>query len=267
MHTVENVFEPVMPGCSFKRVVGYKQLNLVIAPHPDDDVIGAGGMMALLSRSRRPAVVVYVTNGVRRGDSGLSRVRLRKDEAIAALRIVRARGAFFLPFTSQDVHTHPARVRSMLMGVISQIMPGVLYLPSPFEQHATHRVISRMVLSALRRSASRPEDVWGYCVWSALPPAPLVRTVDISDVVDIKRAAIEQHASQVSEKDFPDGILGLNRYAAVFSSLLPDKSSARYAEQFLDMRMFIRNKYMRIERFASTVFARGRALSGVNPVR
>ena len=55
---------------------------LVVAPHPDDEVLMAGGLMAAMRRDKRPVTVVIVTNG----DLGCGRDGfVREDESIAAL--------------------------------------------------------------------------------------------------------------------------------------------------------------------------------------
>ncbi len=262
---VADFFEPVQSGCTLRRVAGYKHLHMVIAPHPDDDVIGAGGMMALLGRSRRPVVVVFVTNGVSSVGGAAATARVRRREALEALQIVQARAAFFLPFSSCDVREYPDLVQSVLMSVCRQIEPQVLYLPCPFEQHATHRLVTRMALKGLRAGTAFAGELWGYCVWSALPPAPLVRSVDITRVAHLKRAAVEQHASQAALKDYAGGILGLNRYAAVFSSAQPDKRDVRYVEQFVDMRMLLNSRRISMERFAARVFVRTAAGGDAKP--
>jgi LmbE family N-acetylglucosaminyl deacetylase len=208
-------------------------------------------MMALLARSRRPAAVVYVTSGAPAGQRGSGVAGIRRMEAVKALRTVRARAALFLPFTSRDVRRTPACVQKVLAHIISRLKPHAVYLPCPFEQHATHRAVTEMTIDALRRCAPGAHELWGYSVWSALPPSPLVRSVDITRVARLKRAAIQQHKSQASLKDYAGGILGLNRYAAVFSSLLPDREEARYAEQFLDMRRLVLNRRLSLERFAA----------------
>jgi len=226
----------------------------VISPNPDDDVIGAGGMMALLAGSRRPVVVVYVTSGAPAGRSGSDVSRIRRSEALEALRLVRARGAFFLPFTSQDVHATPVRVRALLMKIIRQAAPRALYLPCPFERHATHQAVTHMVVGGMRRQYPYEGELWGYSVWSTLLPSSLVKSVDISQVAHLKRRAIERHVSQVAVNDYAAGVLGLNRHAAVFNSRVPDKKNIRYVEQFLDMRMLVQTPRLSIERFARRAF-------------
>lgn len=250
MRGVAELFAPVRPGVSLERLLGHGDVHLVISPHPDDDVIGTGGMMALLASSRRPVVVVYVTSGAPAGSSGSDVTRTRRHEALEALRVIRARGAFFLPFTSQDVHATPARVRALLMKIIRLAEPRALYLPCPFERHATHRAITHMVVGGMRRHYPYAGELWGYGVWSTLLPSSLVKNVDISRVAHLKRRAIERHVSQVALKDYAAGVLGCNRHAAVFNSIVPDGKNIRYVEQFLDMRMLVQTPRLSIERFA-----------------
>lgn len=233
---------------------------LFVAPHPDDDVIGAGGMMALLGRARRSVVSVYVTDGAQPGRDRTHMAGQRRREAMKALHAVHARGAFFLPFTSRDVHERPVLVRAALRRILEAVQPRTFYMPCPFEQHATHRTVHRMALAGIRRLERAPDEVWGYAVWSAMPPAPMVRCVDITAVAGRKRGAIRCHASQMASKDFADGIFGLNRFAAVFSSLRPDNTHVRYVEQFLDMRMCVSGTGISAARLAARVFAQGRTL-------
>jgi hypothetical protein len=81
-----------------------------------------------------------------------------------------------------------------------------------------------------------------------------VKRVDISRFAHLKRRAIERHASQIAVKDYAGGALGLNRHTAVFHSILPERDDIRYVEQFLDMRMLVRERRMSIERFARRAF-------------
>jgi N-acetylglucosamine malate deacetylase 1 len=66
---------------------------LVLAPHPDDEVLGAGGMLAALSERRARVVVAFLTDGAAShvGAPGWSPRRiaaLRAGEAGAALRVL-----------------------------------------------------------------------------------------------------------------------------------------------------------------------------------
>ena len=94
-------FFAVHPDTKLEDYKERKGNVLIISPHPDDDVIGAGGAMLGASRQGRGVFSVYLTDG--RGspridafisDEGMSQRRER--EAKESLRIVGATGGFFL---------------------------------------------------------------------------------------------------------------------------------------------------------------------------
>ena len=69
---------------------------LVVAPHPDDDVIGVGGTMAVLAQSGLNVFSLYVTDGSSAIHKNEDIPVVRRREAIAALKTVKARGGIFL---------------------------------------------------------------------------------------------------------------------------------------------------------------------------
>ena len=87
---------------------------LVVAPHPDDDVIGAGGSMALLAQSGKQVFSLYVTDGSRFPRSALwgtneQIIALRQKESIAALKAVKAKGGIFLKGSRKKLKNRSSR--------------------------------------------------------------------------------------------------------------------------------------------------------------
>jgi len=129
---------------------------LVVAPHPDDDVIGAGGTMALLAQAGKQVFSVYVTDGS--SFSGTASwgtteqiIALRKRESLAALKVVKAKGGVFLKGSSKKLKNNSSKaVEHALKDVLRFFMPESIYLPAPFETHSTHRAVLQITLRALR---------------------------------------------------------------------------------------------------------------------
>src|SRR3979409_162659 len=71
---------------------------LVLAPHPDDEVIGCGGLVALPLRENRPLHVVVATDGAQAGDG-----TQREAESRAALGLLGAATVEFLRFPDRDL--------------------------------------------------------------------------------------------------------------------------------------------------------------------
>ena len=78
------------------------------------------------------------------------------------------------------------------------------------------------------------DNIFCYEVWSAFPFYD--KLVDITAYVDRKRSSIAAHKSQIAYKNYDDGILGLNRYRAVFDET-GGVTKAGYAEVFIRLKL------------------------------
>ena len=59
--------------------------------------------------------------------------------------------------------------------------------------------------------------------------------VDISKIIKNKKEIISFHKSQLAVKDYVNGILGINKYHAVFNNFIKD--DAKYIEVFLKYKV------------------------------
>jgi len=227
---------------------------LVVAPHPDDDVIGAGGTMALLAQAGKQVFSVYVTDGSsfpgsdsRGTDEQI--IALRQREALAALKVVKAKGGIFLKGSSKKLKNNSSKaVEHALKDVLRVFMPESIYLPAPFEAHPTHRTVTQITLRVLRSMRDYFPALWGYTVWGGIFSTRGFKIIDISAVAGLKRKAIRMHQSQIAYKAYDAGILGRNRYEAVFSEThKPARHS--YVECFLDMQELVTNKRLSLSTF------------------
>jgi len=252
----------VLPARRPFAVQAYKRSPgnvLVVAPHPDDDVIGAGGMMALLAQTNRAVFSLYVTDGRNcpavpaAGKKEMARLRQR--EALAALKIVKACGAVFLNYGSEELKdTKRREAVKAIREVLLFFRPESVYVPAPFERHPTHHAVLNLTLTALRSIRGFAPRLFGYSVWGGVYGVRGLQTVDISSVVNLKKKAIRMHRSQIAGKAYDEGILARNRYEAIFAETHgPER--CRYAESFLDMQQLVTSKKLSIQRFIQQALA------------
>ena len=71
-----------------------------------------------------------------------------------------------------------------------------------------------------------------YEVWGAFRKHDYF--VDISKTIKIKKKIISFHKSQLKVKDYINGILGINKYHAIFDDFIKD--NAKYIEVFLEYK-------------------------------
>lgn len=216
---------------------------LIVSPHPDDDVIGAGGTMCLLAEKGFALFSLYITHGASPAFKQAI-IETRQREALEALKVVGAAAAIFLNLSRTEVATS---VREIVT-VLRLLAPVAVYLPSPFERHGTHRAVTRATLKALKKSKGCCPELWGYSVWGTLSGLPGTKVVDISRAVDAKMKAIRKHKSQISYKNYDEAILARNRYEGICLET-HKKNCFQFAETYLDMQELIKPVSLSLRRF------------------
>jgi LmbE family N-acetylglucosaminyl deacetylase len=183
---------------------------LVVAPHMDDEVIGPGGTVLRHVRAGSDVAVVFASDGSG-GTTGTERdeyVSVRKSEAERAARQMGTTVAAFLDFPDGDLCRHEGELADELAVLIEELDPTDVFVPFPTDHHRDHQATAAASAQAMKRAHWRG-TVWAYEAWSPLWPNA---SVDISDVVDDKVAALECHASQVVAVNYVDATVGLNRF-------------------------------------------------------
>lgn len=200
---------------------------LVIAPHPDDETFGCGGVLKLHRMAGDPVQVVFVTNGAKGDSSGLADksdyVALRKTEARAACRDLEIEDLMFWPYEDREIVRHP-EIAKRLAEVISEYAPGLVYAPSPHEIHPDHRAVTHWLLEGIEPQAD-PLDIAFYEVGHA---GTINCLVDISPVMTAKASAMDRYSSQLQERPYKRITMALNEFRTL--TLAP---AVQFAEGFL----------------------------------
>ncbi len=174
-----------------------KKRILVVAPHPDDEVLATGGVIQEHVRKGHVVKIILVTcgDGQRRGfflpPKHFRRLGERRySESLTALRMLGIperrvialgypdRGIAHLwtdgyqPYTSRytKVSTVPyewayrpgaSYTRQSILHDITEILhkerPEIIYLPHPQDRHGDHRAVYLFVMAALRESQLHPQ--------------------------------------------------------------------------------------------------------------
>jgi len=195
---------------------------LVIAPHPDDDVLGCGGVMARHADSGDAVHVAVVTRGDPRlfPEEQVSQVRA---ELASAHRILGVAGREFLDFPAPRTDTvGQHEIVERLRDVLRSVAPQTIYLPHRADCHADHRIVFSAALAAARSTPrctvrrilcyeTLSETEWAPPAGDAafLP----TRFVDIASTVDRKLGAFACFASQWFPPPHPRSLESIERLA------------------------------------------------------
>ena len=182
--------------------------TVVVAAHPDDETLGAGGLLHRLAEAGRPAHVVVVTDGA--GSHGGSvtlapedLVPMRAREVAAGVAVLSPRSAVTtLGFPDGGTREHREAVAAALRAAVGDEPPAVLVAPWRGDGHRDHRVVGEVCaeLAAATGALLLEYPVW---LWHwATPdhadvPWDRLRALPLADRdLTAKRRALAQHVTQ-----------------------------------------------------------------------
>ena len=220
-----------LPVASVAAVLGGDD-PLVLAPHPDDESLGCGGLLALTGGR---AAVVVLTDGTGSHPNSAAypagRLRaLREAEtaaAVAALGLGRDRLAFLGVRDTVAPHDGPAFESAVaaIVAALDRFGCKVLLAPWRHDPHGDHVAAHRMAVAAASQAGVRhlAYPVWGWTLPAAAAlwgPAPAGWRLDVSAVLPAKRRAIAAHRSQYDGviEDDPGGFQMAASFRALFET-------------------------------------------------
>ena len=183
---------------------------LAIGAHPDDIEILCAGTLALYARQGHSVTIAPFTCG----DMGDLEVppeelaRTRKAESEASASII---GARLLWPAVMDEHVFPNEAqRRLMIDLIRQADPDVIFTHGPSDYHPDHRYVSQLVFDSYFQKGlphipdqSQPACRFGQTqvyYMDNIAGVGFLPTeyVDITEVIDVKRQMLRCHRSQFS---------------------------------------------------------------------
>ena len=183
---------------------------LVVAPHPDDEVLGAGGAIAKYSEQGDEVFVLIVSGHL---PPLYSRNEYEKtvSEAHAAFKMLGVSKSKFLEIPATMIGDQPLHVvNSKISEIVNGFNPHIVLCPYP-DRHIDHRLVFDSVMVATRPvgvgrgiEIVATYETLSETHWNAAHIEPNFTpnwVVDISEQIDSKLDALRCYQSQIS--DFP----------------------------------------------------------------
>ena len=194
---------------------------LVLAAHPDDETLGAGGTLAWNAGKAEAIRTWIATDGTSQegvppesaGEYGAKR-REEAGRAAAALGLEPPR---FGGLGDRSLSGERGVLEAAIRAELEDFRPDLVLCPSPAELHPDHRALARALFDVVASSRAGDPDhdhfrflrIGFYELSHPLLPNTLV---DIAPVAEKKDEGLSAYASQQSVRDYAGAMKGLNIY-------------------------------------------------------
>jgi LmbE family N-acetylglucosaminyl deacetylase len=203
------------------------QSILILAAHPDDEVLGCGGTIAKLADEGVIVHVAFLADGVfsRAGEQTARQLELTSRRAAAqkACEILGVKSVSFGDFPDNRMDTIPLLdITKALEELIVVHQPEVVFTHHAGDVNIDHRRIHEAVVTGCRPQRGHPVktllcfEVPSSTEWQLPGSAPVFAPnwfVDISDTLDRKFAALDAYAAELREWPHPRSRQGVEHLA------------------------------------------------------
>jgi LmbE family N-acetylglucosaminyl deacetylase len=195
---------------------------LVIAAHPDDEVLGCGGCLALHARAGDPVTIVIACEGesLRYGLGGVGQAsHIRQAAAVLGVGDVRPLG-----FPDQALDTlRLTELIAALEAVVREVRPRVVYCQYGGDVNRDHQILFKAALVATRPTEQYIDAVYAFDTASstewAYPRTFVPDTwVDVSTTLEVKLRAMACYTSELRDYPHPRSLLALEHRARAFGN-------------------------------------------------
>lgn len=214
---------------------------LVIAAHPDDELLGAGGTCALHARAGADVTSIIACEGesLRYGPYGVGQEdHVRRAAATLGVHDVRLLG---FPDQRLDCVTL-TQIITPLEKIVRDVQPRIVYCQHGGDINRDHQILFQAALVATRPVEGRIEAVYAFDTASstewAYPRTFAADTwVDISETLETKIAAMACYESEVREYPHPRSLEALRHRAEAWGN----QHCLGAAEVFMTIRRTLRD--------------------------
>ncbi len=180
---------------------------LIVAPHPDDECIGCGGI--LIKYSGQCDVCVLTDGASSNADVSKSEMaRLRAAEFRKEMKLLGVNNFFMMGYSDSLLLYEPKCCYDLDFGLYSKI-----FLPMQDDWHYDHVAAFCYAMNAIRKQRIDGADIYQYEVQTPLDDTD--DYLDISEIIEDKIALIRNHDSQMALYDYAEWVRELDGNHAI----------------------------------------------------
>jgi len=191
--------------------------TIIFAPHPDDEIIGAGGTILKLIKDITKIHCIYFSS-TNETSKELKKVTNSLKFSTTEL------GLTANNFTIND------EILNVISDQINLYKPKRIFLPFIFDDHDDHRRVSQIFMELFNKKKiyKKNFEIWCYQIYTFFPTNVYV---DITKHIKKKIYYLKKYKSQVRRKNFVQLVLSMNGYNSRFINV----NKETYLENFFTL--------------------------------
>ncbi len=219
---------------------------LIVAAHPDDEILGCGGTIARLIREGYEAYTLILGEGITSRYDKQDRIKRERElnnlkiHIDKANRIIGVKNVFIERFPDNRFDTVSLLdIVKAIENIKNKIKPDVVFTHYEDDLNIDHQITHRAVLTASRPLHDEPiKEIYSFEILSSTEwsyPLNFSPNVfyDISDTLDLKLQAIAEYKWELRNYPHPRSLEGINNNAKLWGI----KCGLKYAEAFKVVRI------------------------------
>ena len=198
-----------LPAPRFAPNDPLRQKVLCVVAHPDDEVLGIGGTLALHAQAGGEVTVIILSEGEDEKLPGTPKCATRRDCALASAQILGIKEIVFHDFPDQRLESVPfIDLIRTVEAALDQFSPNVVYTHHRGDANSDHEVVFKATHAACRPMTRRGMGINQFLTFetpSSTDQAPPLagywfeptRFVDVESTWEIKMRALECYPTEM----------------------------------------------------------------------
>ena len=220
--------------------------TLVVAAHPDDEVLGCGGLIAKLINQGEQVRVVFIAEGTSCRYEALNKkvqeeINFRNQCSIEAIRSLGVSSHNFYNLPCGRLDKEPIiEIAKIIQKEISEYIPTTVLTHSSNDVHIDHKITYRAVVQATRPVGKIVKNLLSFEIlssteWNYTEAFKPNIFVDVTSTINAKINAMHCYSTEQPKYPHPRSDQGIRSLASMRGS----QSGVEYAEGFKIIRSFL----------------------------
>lgn len=188
---------------------------LIIASHPDDEVLGMGGTIKKLSKKDHNIHLCVISDGSAGVKNKEQMIKKRKEACLKAGKILGISSIDFLNLSDMNLDDIPQlQINLLLEKQIRKYKPHIVYTTPYSDFHKDHLKIHECTLVATRPAASTVKHILSYEIPGTVKTSFFPNLYEnISKEITYKIKAFKQYTTEIQKFPHPRSIESIKNLA------------------------------------------------------